>query len=115
MIPIATTSNWLANPHLKPSIVYLSNDPEAAWTMSITKPVKYIITKLARNPPTLANPFAEPSLSLETMSFVKSKAIIEAGPPMEIAKKQTKRIGLMICPGIETITNQVKVVRPTTR
>jgi hypothetical protein len=40
---------------------------------------------------------------------------MDAGPPMEIRRKKTSKRGLMICPGIETMMSQVRVVSKTTR
>ena len=69
---------------------------------------------VAKKPPTLAKPLAVPSLALGTMSFEKSKATIEAGPPTEIARKQTNRSQEGDLPGIHSKITQADVVSPTT-
>ena len=44
-------------------------------------PIRNIITKLARNPPTLTTPFAAPRLRIGLKVRAKSKPISEPGPP----------------------------------
>lgn len=79
----------------------------------MTKPVKYIMMKDAKKPPTLANPLAEPSLSFGTKSLVKSNATIDAGPPIEITRKQINNSQDGDFPGIRSMTSQANTVNPT--
>jgi hypothetical protein len=72
------------------------------------------MTKVAKKPPTLANPLADPKLCLGTKSLEKSKATIDAGPPMDMTRKQISNNHEGDFSGIANKTTQAKTVSHTT-